>query len=123
MAKVAFDLYFDYREWKEQLNSYYKSGSNHGAWNDAKKLEVSYLYRHADLQDDERDRLCVVLPLVRLQIEKLGLTDELLRELELYYEDFNKGIFNDLFEDYELELVKEDLYWCYEHRKENLYKS
>lgn len=123
MPKVDFDYYIDYKTWKNDMAFYFNHGPNNSAWNDAKKLQISYLYRHADLQDDERDRLCVVLPLVRLQIEKLGLTDELLGELELYYEDFNKGVFNDLFEDYELELVKEDLYWCYEHRKDNLYKS
>lgn len=123
MKKVDFDLYSDYSTWKVDMKKYFEAGSNHGEWTNPEDLQNSYLYYNVDFQDDERDRLCVILPLIKLQIEKLGLTEELLEELEIYYEDFNKGNFDDLFEDFELEMIKEDLHWCYEHRKENLYKE
>jgi hypothetical protein len=45
------------------------------------------------------------------------LSDELLEELEIYYEDFNKGILDDELYEHEYEDIKKDLYWCYENRK------
>ena len=123
MSKVDFDLYSDYLTWKSDMKKYFELGSNHGEWTNPKGLQNSYLYYNVDLQDDERDRLCVMLPLIKLQIEKLGLTEELLEELEIYYREFNKGRFDELFEDFELQQIKEDILWCYEHRRDNLYKT
>lgn len=123
MSKVDFDLYSDYLTWKSDMKKYFELGSNHGEWTNPKDLQNSYLYYNVDLQDDERDRLCVMLPLIKIQIEKLGLTEELLEELEIYYREFNKGRFDELFEDFELQQMKEDILWCYEHRRDNLYKT
>ncbi len=123
MSKVDFDLYSDYLTWKSDMKKYFELGSNHGEWTNPKDLQNGYLYYNVDLQDDERDRLCVMLPLIKLQIEKLGLTEELLEELEIYYREFNKGRFDELFEDFELQQIKEDILWCYEHRRDNLYKT
>ena len=48
---------------------------------DSKDLQNSYLCYNEDLQDDERDRICVILPLIKLQIEELGLTEGGLEKL------------------------------------------
>lgn len=112
-----------YEDFKRDLQFYFNSGSNHGAWTDADELEFNYLDRNVDLQDDEYYRFCVVLPLIKLQIETLGLTKQMLRELELYYDDFNNGVLDDKLYEHEYEDIKKDLYWCYEHRMDNLYKD
>jgi len=78
--------------------------------------EGGYLYINADLQNDEHDRLCVVLPWIKIEIENNCLSKELLEELEIYYEDFNKGLLDKYLYEHEYEEIKKDLYWCYEHK-------
>lgn len=123
--KIDFEYYDEYAFWQEEMLEYYKQVCKHMKIVDSKALEASYLHRNVELQHDERDRLCVLLPLIRLEIEKseLGLTDMALEELEIYYEDYNKGKYDNLFTAEEHELVREDLFFAYEHKNDNLYNK
>lgn len=99
--------------WKECLKNTSKSTKF------SKILENSYLYQNSGAQDDEHDRLCVLLPLIKIEIENQMISKEMLGELENYYDVFNNGdLDNDLYE-CEYEEIKKDLYWCYEHRPTN----
>ena len=125
MATVDFDRYDSYQEWRETAEKYY---ATHLKYREQvyKGKEVSpevymntYLSRHADMQHDERERLCVVVPLIRLMLEKMELPDALRGELEYYhFECFYEGgelNLDDLFTEEELALIEEDLEWAYTH--------
>ena len=109
------DLY--YEDSKGHMQRFWDIGMKHGGYKDSKTLENSYLYHHNGAEDDEYLRLCVLLPLIKIEIENNMLSKELLEELEIYYEDFNKGVLDDDLYECEYEDIKKDLYWCYENRK------
>ena len=118
MRKFVSDEELYYEDFKSHMQFFWQEGiKRYGGFKDSKILENSYLHYNVDFQDDEHDRLCVLLPLIKIEIENNMLSKELLEELEIYYEDFNKGVLdNDLYE-HEYEDIKKDLYWCYENRK------
>ena len=116
MKKPIDDEQWYYNFFKEKMQSHWDNVNKHGFFKDAKTFEVGYLYRNVDLQYDEHDRLCVVLPLIKLEIEKNMLTDTMLEELEIYYADFNDGVLDDVLYEQEYEEIKADLYWCYENK-------
>ena len=101
------------------MQFFWDDGNKHGGFENSKLLENSYLYYNVDLQDDEHDRVCVLLPLIKIEIENRMLSKELLEELEIYYDDFNNGVLDEYLYEHEYEEIKKDLYWCYENRKNN----
>lgn len=113
---VEEEFYLDYQE---SMKEWWSIGD---IITNPKTLENSWLYDKTQAQYIERDRLCVLLPLIRIEVENHMLSEELLDELELYYDDFNNGVFNDLFTEADLELIREDLMFSYENRMDNLYR-
>ena len=61
----------------------------------------------------EAERLNVILPIIKWEIENNCLTEELEDELYLYYEDFVGGKLDDILAEYEAEEVIKDLTECY----------
>lgn len=61
----------------------------------------------------ERERLVMILPVIKYEIEHNMLTEELEDELYLYYEDIISGKFDGLLGDDEEEAIKRDLFECY----------
>lgn len=118
MKKCIDDVSY-YEDFKSDMESFWDGMKKNGDFKNVKSFETTYLYLNADLQDDEHDRLCVVLPLIKLEIEHNMLSKELLGELEIYYEDFNKGVLDDELYENEYEEIKSDLYWCYENRNKS----
>lgn len=117
MRKFISDEELYYEDFKQQMRSFWDRGiKEHNGYTDSKVLENSYLYYHVDLQHNEHDRLCVLLPLIKIEIENNMLSKELLEELEIYYADFNDGVIDDVLYEHEYEEIKKDLYWCYEHK-------
>ena len=116
MKKCVSEEELYYEDFKRKMKFFWEDGLKTGKYENSKTLENSYLYYHVDLQDDEHDRLCVLLPLIKIEIENHILSKELLEELEIYYEDFNKGTLDDDLYEHEYEEIKKDLYWCYENR-------
>lgn len=118
MKKLISDEELYYEDFKQEMQSFWdRAIKEHNGFEDSKTLENSYLYYNVDFQNDEHDRLCVLLPLIKIEIENQMLSKELLEELEIYYEDFNKGVLDDELYEHEYEEIKTDLYWCYENRK------
>jgi hypothetical protein len=117
VKKFASDEELYYEDFKKDMQSFWDRGMKTGGFESSKILENSYLHYNVDFQDDEHDRLCVLLPLIKVEIENKMLSDELLEELEIYYEDFNKGVLDDDLYEHEYEEIKSDLHWCYENRK------
>lgn len=112
MKKALDDEKFYYDDFKHEARVHWECAQRCGDTTP----ESSYLYLNAEHQNDEHDRLCVVLPWIKIEIENNCLSKELLEELEIYYEDFTKGMLdNDLYE-HEYEAIKKDLHWCYEKR-------
>lgn len=116
MKKFVSDEELYYEDFKKDMQSYWGTINKHGFFRDAKTFETGYLYQNVDFQHDEHDRLCVVLPLIKLEIEKNILTETMLEELEIYYADFNDGVFDDVIYEHEYEEIKSDLYWCYKNK-------
>lgn len=117
MRKYVSDEELYYQDFKQQMQSFWDRGmKEHNGHKDSKVLENSYLYYHIDEQHDEHNRLCVLLPLIKVEIENNMLSKELLEELEIYYSDFNDGILNDILYEHEYEEIKQDLFWCYAHK-------
>lgn len=117
MRKFVSDEELYYEDFKKDMQFFWDSGIKvHGGYKDSKILENSYLHFRVDDQYDEHDRLCILLPLIKKEIENKMLSKELLEELEIYYEDFNNGILDDELYEHEYEDIKKDLYWCYENR-------
>ena len=84
-----------------------------------KNAQANWLWDQGEMQNNERDRLITLLPLICYEIEHGILTEELLDEVEIYYEDYKAGVFNGLLGDDEIEEIEKDLFWCYEHRHDN----
>lgn len=114
------DYEVNYKDWQESIYEWYNLGSKIKT---PKTLENSWLYDKTGMQYDEANRLSVLLPLIKLEVENKMLSDDLLEELEIYYDDFNDGMFNELFDEWELELIKEDLTYSYNNRMNSLYKK
>jgi hypothetical protein len=117
VKKFISDEELYYEDFRKDMQKFWDMGIKNGGFKTSKILENSYLHYNVDFQNDEHDRLCVLLPLIKIEIENQMLSDELLEELEIYYEDFNKGILDDELYEHEYEDIKKDLYWCYENRK------
>ena len=117
MKKNISDEELYYEDYKREMQFFWDTGIKHGGFKNSKILENSYLHYHVDDQYDEHDRLCVLLPLIKIEIENHMLSKELLEELEIYYEDFNNGVLDDELYEHEYEEIKADLYWCYENKK------
>lgn len=116
MGNINFDYYDTYQEWRDKVKSYYSKLQKYSKRTITPDyFESSYLSRYVDLQYDERDRLCIVIPLVRFLIENLKITDTMIEELDEYYTDYYDGDFDSLFTEEELALIKEDLEWAYKH--------
>ena len=117
MKKRVSDEELYYEDFKQQMQFFWDRGiKEHNGYKDSKVLENSYLYYYIDAQYNEHDRLCVLLPLIKIEIENDMLSKELLEELEIYYADFNDGILDSVLYEHEYEEIKQDLYWCYEHK-------
>lgn len=116
MKKNISDEELYYEDYKREMQFYWGIINKSSAFEDVKTFENSYLYRHVDDQHNEHDRLCVLLPLIKIEIENNMLSKELLEELEIYYADFNNGILDDELYEHEYEEIKSDLYWCYENK-------
>ena len=117
MRKYVTDEELYYEDFKQQMQYFWDRGNKeHNGYKDSKILEDSYLYYHSDAQRNEHDRFCVLLPLIKIEIENDMLSKELLEELEIYYADFNDGILDDILYEHEYEEIKRDLCWCYEHK-------
>ncbi len=116
MKKFVSEEESYYNDYKEAFNRFigYSSGFKEG-----RTLENSYFYIYAgdEVESDEHLRLCIILPLIKYEIENNLLTKELLEELEIYYEDFNNGEFDEVLYEHEYDEIKKDLYWCFENRK------
>ena len=118
MKKFVSDEELYYKDFKQQMHSFWNRGSKeHNGYQDSIILENTYLYYHGDIQNSEHDRLCVLLPLIRTEIENNMLSEKLLEELEIYYADFNEGVLDDFLYENEYEEIKQDLYWCYQHKQ------
>lgn len=113
MKKFVTDDISYYEDFKSDMHFFWKEYIKTNNHINSKILETSYLYRYVDLQDDEHYRICILLPLIKVEIENNILSKELLEELEIYYEDFNNGVLDDELYEHEYEAIKEDLYWCY----------
>jgi hypothetical protein len=117
MRKFVSNEELYYQDYKKKMQFFWDMGIKHGnGFKDSKILENSYLHYYVDDQSDEHDRLCVLLPLIKIEIENNMLSKELLEELEIYYADFNDGILDDELYEHEYEEIKSDLYWCYENK-------
>ncbi len=66
-----------------------------------------------DSQLTERERVLLVLPVIKWMVEHDMLTPECEDELYLYYEDFQNGKFNGLLGDDEEDEIRKDLFDCY----------
>ena len=117
MKKLVSDEELYYEDFKQEMQFFWdRSIKEFGGHKDSEILENSYLYYNVDFQHDEHDRLCVILPLIKIEIENDMLSERLLEELEIYYANFNDGVLDDDLYEHEYEEIKKDLYWCYEHK-------
>lgn len=116
MKKFITDDISYYEDFKSDMKSFWKRYVKDNDHIDSKELENSYLYKYADLQDDEHYRICILLPLIKTEIQNNILSKELIEELEIYYEDFNNGILDDELYEHEYEAIKADLLWCYTNK-------
>ena len=67
----------------------------------------------------ERERLLFMLPVIKYEVEYDMLTEEVKDELYLYYKDMISGKFDGLLGDDEEEVIKNDLFECYNKVFEN----
>ena len=116
MKKIVTDDISYYEDFKTDMQSFWREHIKNKTSLNSKMLESAYLHRYVDLQDDEHYRRCILLPLIKVEIENNILSKELLEELEIYYENFNNGVLDDELYEHEYEAIKEDLYWCYKNR-------
>lgn len=61
----------------------------------------------------ERERLLFMLPVIKYEVEHDMLTEEAKDELYIYYKEMLSGKFNGLLGDDEEQLIKNDLFECY----------
>lgn len=110
------NLYAENLRQLEQRFKYYYQGypTNPKVW------ETSWYYDFIPYQKDEEVRLCAVLPLMKKEIELGIVSDDMIDEIEGYYEAvIVNGEFDTILkDDEEREMVKKDLSWCYMVAKE-----
>ena len=75
--------------------------------------QVSWLYEFDENELEEAERLNVLLPLIKWQIQIGDLTEELSDELFLYYKDYKEGRLDGILDDEEKDEVIKDLTDCY----------
>lgn len=100
----------NYMEW---LNDTYDELSVKKPLNGSQVQDIC-LNNTDDSQLTERERLIIILPVIKWEIEHDMLTDELRDELYLYNEDIISGKFDGILGEDEEEQVKHDLFECYE---------
>lgn len=83
------------------------------------QAQCNCLYDTDESSLTERERLIMMLPVIKWEVENDVLTPELKDELELYYEEVTEGKFDNLLGEDEVEAVKHDLFECYEKVFEN----
>lgn len=76
-------------------------------------LEHSYLFQFDESVLTEGERLNVVLPLIKWEIDHNDLTEAMSDELYLYYEDLLKGRLDGVIDEEEASLVIGVLTECY----------
>lgn len=76
-------------------------------------VQVSWLYDIDEDELEEAERLNVLLPLIKWQIQIGDLTEELSDELFLYYKDYKEGRLDGILDDEEKDEVIKDLTDCY----------
>lgn len=76
-------------------------------------LEHSYLFQFNESVLTEGERLNVVLPLIKWEIDHNDLTEAMSDELYLYYEDLLKGRLDGVIDEEEASLVIGVLTECY----------
>lgn len=104
---MKYDL--TYEDMTEMLDEQIRTGEKYNG----KIIQVSWLHDFDESQLEEAERLNVLLPLIKWQVEHNELTEELEGELELYYEDYAEGRLDGILADYEAEKVIKDLTECY----------
>ena len=89
------------------------------ATSDPRNWEASWFYDFIPYQKDEEVRLCAVLPLMIKEIELSIVSEDMIDEIEGYYNSvIVLGEFDAILkDDEEREMVKEDLIWCYNTAK------
>lgn len=76
-------------------------------------VQVSWLYEFDESKLEEAERLNVLLPVIKWQIQIGDLTEELRDELFLYYKDYKDGRLDGILDDEEKDEVIKDLTDCY----------
>lgn len=121
MVKIDFDYYAPYQEWKERVLSDFETTKRYATMAYGKdgfkieRFERDYLNRHANLQYDERDRFAIVITLVCFLLDYYKLSEVLSDEFDMYYMDYAKGLFANLFTKEEHAQIVKDLESC--HKK------
>lgn len=76
-------------------------------------LEHSYLFQFDESVLTEAERLNVILPLIKWEVDNNELTEALSDELYLYYEDLLKGRLEGILDEEDAPLVISVLRECY----------
>ena len=92
----------------EMLHTYNDSEDDTG-----EILEHSYLFQFDESVLTEAERLNVILPLIKWEVDNNELTEALSDELYLYYEDLLKGRLEGILDEEDAPLVITVLRECY----------
>lgn len=101
---------FNYMEMKEFFDGRLKTGIQPKT---SEMLESSYLSGFNENVLEEAERLNVLLPLIKWEVDNNKLTEFMSDELYLYYEDLLKGRLNGVIDEEEASLVIGVLTECY----------
>ena len=93
-----------YSDAREMLQTYNDSEDDTG-----KVLEHSYLFQFDESILTEAERLNVVLPLIKWEVDNDDLTEAMSDELYLYYEDLLKGRLDGILDEEEAPIIIKDL--------------
>lgn len=77
------------------------------------RAQASWLYEFDENELEEAERLNVLLPMIKWEIQIGDLTEELSDELFLYYKDYKEGRLDGILDDEEKDEVIKDLTDCY----------
>ena len=106
------NMVFDdkYKDYLEHTYSFLDHIHAESGW------EAQCLVVHDTDEDQltERERLLMMLPVIKYEIDHDMLTPELKDELDLYHEDVMNGKFDGQLGDDEEEIIKRDLCACYQ---------
>ena len=93
-----------YSDAREMLQTYNDSEDDTGG-----VLEHSYLFQFDESILTEAERLNVVLPLIKWEVDNDDLTEAMSDELYLYYEDLLKGRLDGILDEEEAPIIIKDL--------------